>query len=78
MRFANATPSLNITYHPFGGVGSFTYGDGKTPPVQKYTRQRDQDGRIASFTLNGKTLSIGYDAASQISYIDDPLNPRST
>ncbi|MDD4964570.1 MAG: hypothetical protein PHI11_11710 [Gallionella sp.] len=68
----------NIIYQPFGGVGSFTYGDGKTPPVQKYTRQRDQDGRIASFTLNGKALSIDYDAASQISSINDPLNLANT
>lgn len=67
----------NIAYEPFGGVHSFTYGDG-TAPVQTYVRQRDQDGRIASYTLNGKSMSIGYDAASQISFISDPLNLANT
>jgi YD repeat-containing protein len=64
----------NIAYQPFGGVQSFNYGDGVTAPVQSYTRQFDQDGRIASYTLNGQAMSIGYDAASQIAFISDPLN----
>lgn len=64
----------NIVYEPFGGVHSFTFGDGQTAPVQTYTRQRDQDGRIASYTMNGTAISIGYDAASQISFISDPAN----
>ena len=68
----------NITYEPFGGVHSFTYGDGLTAPVQSYTRQRDQDGRIASYTLNGKLRSIGYDDASQIKFITDPANLTNT
>jgi YD repeat-containing protein len=70
--------SSNIVYEPFGGVHGFTYGDGLTAPVQTYVRQRDQDGRIASYTLNGKAMSIGYDAASQISFITDPLNLGNT
>jgi len=64
----------SVVYEPFGGVHGFNFGDGVTAPVQRYTRQRDQDGRIASYTLNGDTLSIGYDAGSQISFISDPLN----
>ena len=68
----------NIQYEPFGGVHSFTYGDGTTTPVQTYTRQRDQDGRIASYTLNGKLNAIGYDAASQISFIAAPQNLTNT
>jgi YD repeat-containing protein len=68
----------NIVYEPFGGVHSFTYGDGSTTPVQTYTRQRDQDGRIASYSLNGKLQSIGYDAASQISFIADSQNLANT
>ena len=68
----------NINYRPFGGVQSFTYGDGSTAPVQTYTRQYDQDGRIASYTLGGKPMSIGYDAASQIAFISDPQNPGNT
>lgn len=76
----NATNILasNVTYEPFGGVHGFTYGDGQTAPVQTYTRSRDWDGRIASYTLNGKTMTIGYDTASQIGYVSDPLNLANT
>lgn len=68
-----------ITYEPFGGVHSFKYGDGVTAPVQTYTRNRDQDGRIGNYTLNGgsRTLSIAYDAASQIQTINDTANPAN-
>ena len=65
----------NVVYEPFGGVRSFTFGDGLTAPVQSYTRQRDQDGRIASYTLNAKVMSISYDAASQITALNDSQNP---
>lgn len=65
----------NIAYRPFGGVQSLSFGDGT---VQTYTRQHDQDGRIAGYTLNGKAMSIGYDSASQISFIADPQNLAAT
>jgi YD repeat-containing protein len=68
----------NIAYEPFGGVHSFSYGDGTTAPLQTYVRQRDQDGRIASYTLGGRAMSLGYDAASQISFIADPQNLADT
>jgi YD repeat-containing protein len=68
----------SIVYEPFGGVHSFNFGDGVTAPLQSYIRQRDQDGRIASYTLNGKAMAIGYDAASQIAFISDPLNLANT
>jgi YD repeat-containing protein len=77
----NSTTTIlasSIAYRPFGGVQSFNYGDGQTTPVQTYTRQFDQDGRIASYTLNGKVMAIGYDAASQIAFISDPLNLANT
>ncbi len=71
----------SITYEPFGPVHGFNYGDGLTAPVQTYTRNRDQDGRIASYTLNnGRTMSILYDASSQIVTVSDstsPLNPAN-
>lgn len=63
----------NIVYEPFGGVHGFTYGDGTTSPVQTYVRQRDQDGRIASYTLGGRALTLSYDAASQIVTLENPL-----
>ena len=77
----NATTNTlvsNITYEPFGGIHGFTYGNGQTAPVQTYTRSRDWDGRIASYTLNGKTMTIGYDTASQIGYVSDPMNLANT
>ncbi len=63
----------NITYRPFGGLQSLQRGTGG----QAYARQYDQDGRIASYTLNGTPMAIGYDAASQVSFIADPQNVAS-
>ncbi|MBZ0171101.1 MAG: hypothetical protein K8E66_01850, partial [Phycisphaerales bacterium] len=54
----------NVQYHPFGGVKSFTLGNG-----QVYSRTIDQDGRIASYTLGGTSVAIGFDAASRITAI---------
>lgn len=65
----------NISYEPFGGIHSFTFGDGLTAPVQSYVRQRDSDGRIASYTLNGKVMNIGYNTASELLSITDPAQP---
>lgn len=65
----------NIVYEPFGGVHSFTFGDGLTTPVQSYVRQRDADGRIASYTLNGKVINIGYNTASELLSLTDPTQP---
>lgn len=67
----------NITYEPFGAVHSFAFGDGHTAPVQTYTRNRDLDGRIGNYTLNGDLMSIGYDAASQVRLISDLQNPAN-
>ena len=62
-----------VTYHPFGGVKSFTFGNG-----QVYTRSYDQDGRIASYTLASKTYAIGYDPASRIEFISDTAAPANS
>jgi YD repeat-containing protein len=59
-----------VTYQPFGGVKSYTLGNGQ-PVVRGY----DLDGRIASYTVPGQTFAIGYDAASRISFIADAANP---
>ena len=59
-----------VAYQPFGGVKSYTFGNG-----QVSTRSYDQDGRIASYTLLAQTFAIGYDAASRISFIADAVNP---
>ncbi len=62
-----------VAYHPFGGVKSFTLGNGQT-----YTRGIDLDGRIASYTLGAQSFAIGYDAASRISFISDIGNPPNS
>ena len=78
--FNNITTALasNIQYAPFGGVKSFRFGDGVTAPVQTYARTFDQDGRIASYTLNGNPSTVGYDNASQITSITNPLYSAAT
>jgi YD repeat-containing protein len=63
----------NIAYHPFGGVKSYTLGNGQT-----YTRGIDLDGRIASYTLAAQSFAIGYDAASRISFISEVAIPANT
>jgi YD repeat-containing protein len=60
----------NVQYQPFGGVKSFTLGNGQT-----YTRGYDQDGRIASYNLGAQTFALGYDAASRITFLNDTGNP---
>ena len=54
----------NVQYHPFGGVKSYTLGNGRI-----YSRSIDLDGRIASYTLTGANVAIAYDAASRITGI---------
>jgi YD repeat-containing protein len=54
----------NVQYHPFGGVKSYTLGNG-----QIYSRSIDLDGRIASYTLGSTSFAIAYDAASRITGI---------
>lgn len=54
----------NVQYQPFGGVKSYTLGNGSV-----VGRTIDQDGRIASFTLGGGSVALGFDAASRITAI---------
>jgi|SRR5882724_2549762 len=54
----------NVQYQPFGGVKSYTLGNG-----QVYSRTIDQDGRIASYTLGATNYAISFDAASRITAI---------
>jgi YD repeat-containing protein len=63
----------NVAYQPFGGVKSFTLGNGQT-----YTRGYDQDGRVASYSLGASQFAIGYDAASRISFISDVAVPANS
>jgi len=60
---SNVTQSVvsSITYHPFGAVKGFLFGNA-TP----YTRTFDLSGRIASYTLGSLTRTVGYDASSRI------------
>src|SRR6266568_3596188 len=63
----------NVQYQPFGGVKSYTLGNG-----QSYTRSIDQDGRIASYTLGSQSFGIGYDAASRIEFIAELGAPANS
>jgi YD repeat-containing protein len=63
----------SVTYHPFGGVKSYTLGNGQT-----YARSYDLDGRIASYTLGAQSFGIGYDVASRIEFISELANPANS
>jgi len=63
----------SVAYHPFGGVKSYTLGNG-----QSYARSYDQDGRIGTYTLGPKHYAVGYDAASRIEFITETANPPNT
>jgi YD repeat-containing protein len=54
----------SVAYHPFGGVKSYTLGNG-----QIYSRTVDHDGRIASYTLGASDFQVSFDAASRITGI---------
>ena len=73
--FNNDTQTVvsNVAYHPFGGVRSYTLGNG-----QVHARSYDQDGRINSYTLGAKSYSIGYDAANRIEFISEVGNPSNS
>lgn len=62
-----------VQYHAFGGVKTFTYGNGQT-----YTRNIDQDGRTSSYSLAAQQWLIGYDAAGRISFQADAGNAANT
>jgi len=64
---------FGVTYHPFGGVKSYTLGNNRT-----ITRSYDQDGRIASYTLGGTSISVGYDSASRITSLLDTVNAANS
>ena len=63
----------NVAYHPFGGVKSYTLGNGQT-----YARSYDQDGRISTYTLAGTSYGVLYDDAGRIETITETLNPPNT
>ncbi|MGB7542462.1 MAG: hypothetical protein WBM28_10650 [Burkholderiales bacterium] len=62
----------NVQYQPFGGVKSYTLGNG-----QIYARSIDQDGRIAAYTLGSSNYTIAFDAASRITGISENGNPAN-
>ncbi len=62
----------NVQYWPFGGVAAFTLGNGQT-----YSRGRDQDGRIANYTLGAQTFAVGYDPANRITSLNDLGSPAN-
>ena len=67
------TVVTGATYHPFGGVKGYTFGNG-----QAYSRGIDQDGRISAYTLGAQMFVIAYDEASRIRTIAQADNPSNT
>lgn len=67
------TVASNISYRPFGGVQSFTFGNGT-----QYTRGFDAEGRLASYTLGTQTVNLNHDLASRIVAATDSLNSSDT
>ena len=70
---ADVVIASNITYLPFGPIGSLRYGNG-----QVATFTYDQDYRVTDIvttdgTTNVQDLDYGYDAASNITSITDNL-----
>ena len=63
----------SVVYQPFGGVKSYTLGNG-----QSYTRGFDLDGRIAGYSLGSQIFALGYDAASRINFINDTGNAQNS
>jgi YD repeat-containing protein len=59
----------NIAYQPFGGVKSFTFGNGST-----YTRGFDTDNRLTSYSLGTRTINVNYDLANRIIAATDAAN----
>jgi YD repeat-containing protein len=62
----------NVQYHPFGGVKSYTLGNG-----QIVARTIDLDGRIAGYTLGNESYALSFDAASRIVGIAQSGNPAN-
>ncbi|MBK8065226.1 MAG: RHS repeat protein [Betaproteobacteria bacterium] len=62
----------NVQYHPFGGVKSWTMGNG-----QIYARSIDLYGRIGAYSLGSASHVVGFDAASRITGIAQAGNPAN-
>ena len=63
----------NIVYQPFGGLQSFSFGNGAS-----YNRAYDIDGRLTAYSLGAKTINLSYDDASRITAATDSINSTDT
>jgi len=70
---ATQVVASSIVYQPFGGVKTYTLGNG-----QSYSRGYDQDGRIASYGFGSQLFTLGYDPAGRIFSIADSTNPSNS
>ena len=62
-----------ISYHPFGGLKSWTDGAGQT-----HARAQDSDGRPSAYNLAGVPWLISYDGAGRISAQMDGGNAQNS
>ena len=67
------TLAANISYHPFGGLKSWTDGAG-----QMHSRNQDTDGRPSSYSLGATPWLITYDAAGRINAQMDGGNAQNS
>jgi len=63
----------SVTYEPFGGVNSWTWGDGSTT-----SRTFNADGLISQIVTAGVTLGYSFDNANRITGISDSSNSALT
>ncbi|MEY4766828.1 MAG: hypothetical protein RI907_3501 [Pseudomonadota bacterium] len=59
----------DVSYHPFGGIKQYTYGNGQ---VQKL--DVDIDGRPSGYVLGASSYKLDYDVASQLQSITNVGN----
>lgn len=67
------TLATAISYHPFGGIKSWTNGAGQT-----HTRNQDPDGRPTGYSLGATPWLITYDAAGRINAQMDGGNAQNS
>lgn len=67
------TVASAITYHPFGGLKSWTDGAGQT-----HTRNQDQDGRPSGYSLGATPWLLSTDSAGRITGQIDGTNATNS
>jgi len=62
----------DVSYVPFGGGEKITFGNGRA-----HTRTYDLDGRLESYTLSNRTMTLGYDSGNRLRKVYNAAAPTS-